>query len=344
MAAQHSYQPLISIVVPVYNSESHLTDCLESIRFQTYTEWECIVVDDGSDDQSGKICEGFMSSDSRFRVVHQPNKGVGAARNKGIQLSRGEYITFIDSDDIVHSGYLSDFIRRKPCKDTIIVSGMISRTLTRQFTSFQYEDKDSAEIPAAELIIRYDLFRDGGPTNKLFDLKLIHNANLLFRADISYHEDHIFVYSYYLLAKRIILSGFCGYYYMHYKESGLSLSSVGKKKIFSLMSASDEFLQLLPQLFSKFGIDNDLYMRKTLTRTGISQRVLALYNLYFLSRESDATKKQVLCKEQNFIRTFLGLYYPLTMKRKVFISILKLPLKISHPLLLLFGRLYRFVN
>lgn len=343
MATQHSYNPLISIVVPVYNSEIHLTDCLESIHSQIYTKWECIIVDDGSDDMSGKICDRYMSSDSRFKVVHQPNKGVGAARNKGIELSRGEYITFIDSDDIIHPQYISDFIRRKPRKDAIIVSGMITRTPSRQFISFQYADEDSSEISMKELIIKYDLFRDGGPVNKLFDLKLIQNKKLRFRTDISYHEDHIFVYSYYLLVKQIILSEFCGYYYMHYTQSDLSLSLCGRKNITPLLSASDEFLQLLPRLFLKFGINDDLYRRKALTRTGISQRVLALHNLYFLSSERNVSKKEILSKEQSFIHQFLDLYYPLTIKRTVFITILKLPIRISHPLLLLLGALYRLI-
>ena len=99
-------EELISIIVPVYNAAPYLEECLESIAAQTYTGFECILVDDGSTDSSGAICDDFCRKDSRFRVIHQENSGVGFARNRGLDQARGTYIQFIDSDDVVLPGML----------------------------------------------------------------------------------------------------------------------------------------------------------------------------------------------------------------------------------------------
>jgi len=93
--------PLISIIVPVYNVEKYLRPCLDSILSQTYTNWEAILVDDGSKDNSGKICDEYAQKDNRFVVVHKQNEGVAQARITGFENSKGELITFVDADDII---------------------------------------------------------------------------------------------------------------------------------------------------------------------------------------------------------------------------------------------------
>lgn len=93
---------MLSIVVPVYNVEKYITKCIESILIQQYENMEIILVDDGSTDRSGKICDSFAEIDSRVKVIHQINQGLSAARNAGIDMAVGEYITFVDSDDYIH--------------------------------------------------------------------------------------------------------------------------------------------------------------------------------------------------------------------------------------------------
>lgn len=97
---------VISVVVPVYRVEAYLNRCVDSILAQTFTDFELILVDDGSPDNCGKICEEYAEKDSRIRVVHRQNGGLSAARNSGIDIARGEWITFIDSDDWIHPDYL----------------------------------------------------------------------------------------------------------------------------------------------------------------------------------------------------------------------------------------------
>lgn len=98
-------QDLISVVVPVYKVESVLGDCLDSICNQTYKNLEIILVDDGSPDNCGRICDEYEKKDHRIRVIHQKNQGLSAARNNGLEQSSGEYIAFVDSDDILHKEF-----------------------------------------------------------------------------------------------------------------------------------------------------------------------------------------------------------------------------------------------
>ena len=98
--------PQISVIVPVYRVERYLPRCLDSIVAQTFTDWECILIDDGSPDNSGAICDEYAKQDSRFVVIHQENAGVSAARNAGLDAARGEWIAFVDSDDWVERDWL----------------------------------------------------------------------------------------------------------------------------------------------------------------------------------------------------------------------------------------------
>ena len=98
--------PVISIIIPVFNTEQYLPACLDSILAQTFKDFEAILVDDGSSDQSGKICDDYAAKDSRFVVTHKKNEGVAKARMTAFEISRGELITFIDSDDYVSPYYL----------------------------------------------------------------------------------------------------------------------------------------------------------------------------------------------------------------------------------------------
>lgn len=94
-------EKLVSIIIPVYNVKDFLVDCLDSVINQSYKNLDIILVDDGSTDGSGIICEEYARQDKRIRVIHQVNQGLSAARNSGIEIMRGEYVYFIDSDDYI---------------------------------------------------------------------------------------------------------------------------------------------------------------------------------------------------------------------------------------------------
>ena len=98
--------PLISVIIPVYNAATYLPACLDSVLAQTCRDIEVIIVDDGSTDGSGKVCDDYVCRDARVRVIHRENGGPSAARNEGLALAKGEYVAFVDSDDVVHERYL----------------------------------------------------------------------------------------------------------------------------------------------------------------------------------------------------------------------------------------------
>ena len=97
---------LVSVIIPVYNSQKYLEAALKSVREQSYSNIEVLLIDDGSTDSSPKICDDFASEDERFRVIHQENKGPSAARNRGIDEAKGEYLTFVDNDDLLHKDFV----------------------------------------------------------------------------------------------------------------------------------------------------------------------------------------------------------------------------------------------
>lgn len=99
--------PLFSIIIPVYRSGPFLRDCLDSIRNQTLTDWECICINDGSPDGSGAILDEYARKDSRFTAIHQDNRGVSAARNAGLSVARGSWTAFVDGDDTVEPDMLA---------------------------------------------------------------------------------------------------------------------------------------------------------------------------------------------------------------------------------------------
>ena len=101
--------PLVSIIVPVYNAEKFLNRCIDSILAQTFIDWELLLIDDGSKDGSGKICDEYVTKDSRVRVFHKENGGVSSARNLGLDNAQGEWVTFVDADDYVEENFLKSF-------------------------------------------------------------------------------------------------------------------------------------------------------------------------------------------------------------------------------------------
>ena len=117
---------MFSVIIPVYNVEQYLDKCLASILGQTYKDFECIVVDDGSPDNSNVIIDKYVKLDERFKVLHQQNMGLSAARNAGLAIAQGDYIVFVDSDDHISNEYLEKFALKIANTDAdIVICGFI---------------------------------------------------------------------------------------------------------------------------------------------------------------------------------------------------------------------------
>lgn len=132
---------LISIIVPVYNTENYISECIESILKQSYENFELILIDDGSEDNSGVICENYSYKDSRIKVFHTPNGGVSKARNIGLDNAIGDYVSFVDSDDILEKDYLNNLYKYLiKCNCTVARSNQKFNGKIKKFSEFYDED------------------------------------------------------------------------------------------------------------------------------------------------------------------------------------------------------------
>ena len=210
--------PLISIVIPVYNAELYLCKCIDSIISQTLDDWELLLVDDGSVDASYSICNEYAEKDTRIKAFHKKNGGVSSARNLGILNAQGKYITFIDSDDWVSSTYLADFDIENICSDRALVLQGI-----RQYNPYKDEYNDMFSYSDASFNLQenpedlYDkkLLINGCPVAKLFVSHIIKAENLLFNEKVSLNEDHLFFFDYLYHVDTVITKKASNYSYLY---------------------------------------------------------------------------------------------------------------------------------
>lgn len=186
---------LISIIVPVYKVEDYLQECVNSLLAQTYSNLQIILVDDGSPDNCGKICDDFAASDKRIQVVHKENGGLSDARNAGLAFARGEFIGFVDSDDFVAPTMYEELIERlKKNKDAFAVSCPIIRNRDGVYSefkigSFNYIDNLELTIEKyMQLFLSFEI--DSAAWNKLYRKQFIHS--LFTKSRIN--EDYLFLY------------------------------------------------------------------------------------------------------------------------------------------------------
>lgn len=199
--------PKVSIIVPVYNRQDQVYYCLKSISLQEYSNFEVIIIDDGSIDATSHTCLSFVEIDNRFKYYYQENKGVSAARNKGIKEASGEWITFVDSDDAITSNHLSVLeeieYNKNECNlimtshgggmftgtkfipySSLNMGQIVHKTGNRNIVNFLFGEYDPLKNPV------YPIW------NKFFQKSTIKNNNLLFHEDLSLGEDQVFVMEY----------------------------------------------------------------------------------------------------------------------------------------------------
>lgn len=188
--------PAISIIVPIYNAEQYLKECIDSIIAQTFMDFELILVNDGSTDNCGRICDEYASKDKRIKVIHKENGGVSDARNKGLEISEGDYIGFVDSDDWIENNMYE--ILYKLCLDT--KSDISICRIKRGFGPCEGEDIHIFD----GLIVIKNLYNgqlpDFSVCNKLFSKKVL--ENIKFPKNRRY-EDAAILYLVYHKAKSI---------------------------------------------------------------------------------------------------------------------------------------------
>ncbi|GAA6255762.1 hypothetical protein F070042J6_16140 [Bacteroides sp. f07] len=209
-------RPKISVIIPVYNRENTITACVSSIIQSEYKNLEIIIVDDGSVDNSLKICEELASKDSRISVIPQNNAGVSAARNNGLGNATGDWVTFVDSDDGIHpscystlydGGYLEAY-------DLLMFGRGFSRFRDGKVLLKHYPDGDKVDLESRDKIIDY-LFNRFDPYShdfffvhdKLFRKSILDEHKIMFQEDVTLGEDQIFVLDYLHHVNRFYYTG-----------------------------------------------------------------------------------------------------------------------------------------
>lgn len=201
---------MISVIIPVYNAELYLRDCVESILNQSFSDYEVVLIDDGSKDKSGTICEEYASNNEKVRYFRQDNSGVAAARNLGIKEAKGQYVCFVDADDIVSKDYLKQLFEDT---NTPTILGMCH--YTRDLSELSKGTCESLIIPVKEFV--ESIFNESivhpGIYTMLFNKEIIDKYQIAFTVGCVRNEDTEFYIKYMTHIEYVCLTDFKGYYY-----------------------------------------------------------------------------------------------------------------------------------
>jgi len=286
--------PLISIIIPIYNSEKYLRPCLDSIRTQTFKDFEAILVDDGSTDNSGLICDEYTQKDNRFVVVHKQNEGVYIARNKAFDIATGDYLMFVDSDDWVEPDFCETALRLALENNVQMVAFMFNNV---------FEDRDHSiteKRPAvfrkpgfmeASEAVRHLILRDSPLAsylcNKLFKRSLFDGFRF---PEGRVLQDQAITYLMMLRAGRIYVSNAVLYNYLQHTGSITATTLYSLKMYASLFAIWQERLPILRQ-----------YCPENVHHQMIKLADLSMKGLIFIRPDSES--KQLRSEMKGFLQT-----------------------------------------
>lgn len=304
----------ISVIVPVYNVEKYLSRCIDSILSQTFTDFELLLVDDGSTDKSGEICDEYAKTDARIKVFHTENRGVSAARNLGIKEASADWICFVDSDDWVEKKFLSDLYGDGFSQDECII-------FQRAFVEYESSpEKNRISFPYyidmtlyapfdGKQIIKYKILDDVFIWAKIFNKNIITTHGIWFCENLSIGEDVAFVHTYLQYVKEIRLQSSYSYHYM-------------KRNIITLVNtfhSSEEWIQAHKVLMAaniaicdNLSVKGTEYVKKICTTNG-------LYQLYFACINVNENNYHSIFRYVRSKKTLFDEYfYPLNFKQRMF--------------------------
>ena len=309
---------MISIIVPVYNVEEYLEECLESIRKQTYQDIEVILVNDGSTDGSHAICERYCQMDKRFRLINQKNQGQSVARNRGVKESLGEYIMFVDSDDVVSLGLLEQLM--KYMSDGIDI---VECDRTEDIHCLNSEGKEIGvkELDSNEAL--YECFNHGvswSPVAKLYRREIVEKVPFL--ENLIYEDFYTGIVSLKYIHKMRKIN-YIGYYYRYhtsstmnqkYSEKNLDIFKVGEKLLEEFRE--DNWLPYVGNMLFLVGIG---HFKKYNIRVGhpYYQLYIDEINKYakIAKKSSDIFNSSKLLRWYSYSsKYFFILYYPLYLR------------------------------
>ena len=311
-------EKMISVIVPVYNVEEYLEECLESIRKQTYQDIEVILVNDGSTDGSKAICKHFCQTDKRFRLINQKNQGQSVARNHGVKESIGEYIMFVDSDDVVSLGLLEQLMKYMSNGIDIVEC---DRTEAIQCLNEEKKDILVKEFDSNEAL--YQCFNHGvswSPVAKLYRREIVEKVPFL--ENLIYEDFYTGIVSLKYIHKMRKIN-YIGYYYRYhtsstmnqkYSEKNLDIFKVGEKLLEEFRE--DNWLPYVGNMLFLVGIG---HFKKYNIRVGHPYYQLyvdAIDNYFEIAKKSsDIFNSSKLLRWYSYSsKYFFSLYYPLYLR------------------------------
>lgn len=256
--------PKISVIVPVYRVEQYLPRCLDSIVAQTFTDWECILIDDGSPDNSGAICDEYAEQDSRFVVIHQENRGSAGARNTGLEKCSGKYIICVDSDDWVEPDYLEQLYGKAMATDADIVGCNLIKEFPHKSIPTKNMLPENSAICVGGLLLGKI---QGWLHVKMIRRSLLIDNNISWVEGLDLWEDVLFSLKVFTCAERISNVDEFLYHYRFNKQS--LVNTFGEKRIDNLIGVVKEiecFLQNRDLLERYY---NDFIVMKTRVKVSI---------------------------------------------------------------------------
>ena len=246
----------ISVIVPVYNVEKYLPKCIDSILAQTFTNFELLLINDGSKDSSGTICDEYAAKDSRIQVFHKENGGVSAARNLGLDNAKGEWIAFVDSDDWVDEDYLMELFQAADEKDMLVVQGLRyysgENTITSElsFEDATYIDKDIIKAFSEKKLHLY-----GYPVSKLYNKQIVEKNLIRFDPTIGYAEDMLFMLKYLESVNKVKFTLNASYNYQQFTGGG-STRYFSLESEYKLYTSSAKSFNILQRDNTSVNLDN----------------------------------------------------------------------------------------
>lgn len=229
--------PLVSVVVPIYNVELYLKECVDSILSQTYKNIEVILVDDESPDLCGKICDDYAALDGRIKVVHKKNGGLSDARNAGMKVATGDLITFVDSDDYISKEFVKILFDAMSENNSDIAIANMKRTSRRNDKNTVIDWKVSSYKTEDALIrMLYGTPFGTSACGKLFKSSLFAGVEFPYG---KFSEDLFTIYKTILKSKNVTYVGFDGYFY-YYRDEGSIVVSGYKEKHLEALDAIDD--------------------------------------------------------------------------------------------------------
>lgn len=213
---------MISVIIPAYNAQAYLRECLESVLAQSFSDWEAIVIDDGSTDSTARIAQTLSDRDRRIRVVSTPNRGVSAARNAALDMARGEWVTFLDSDDLLPAGALAEYARLAD-SGADIIAGNWARVKTVPDTA-AVSNKNPQHLSAKKALIS-GLYQTGISTMvgaKMYARRVVEKVR--FQEDIRY-EDLVFFCEALLASREVVVTDAVTYLYRDNPDSFINTFS-----------------------------------------------------------------------------------------------------------------------